>query len=65
MTWTKDRPTESGFYWYREKGDLVEVVEWDLEFQCIQVVGCDVPWGDDFGCKIEGEFWPERLEVPE
>lgn len=64
VDWTSERPKESGFYWYREHGSPPEVILWEHDMQWVRIAGNDIPWGDDTSCKIEGEFWPEKLTPP-
>ena len=58
--WTTDLPAEDGFYWYREGGLPVEVVEWRHEKEEFSVTS--VP---GWSTLVKGEFWSARLEVPE
>ena len=65
--WTKDRPAESGFYWYRESGDDPEVIEWDAHPKSVSRTGSDVALCDHdagYGWNIDGEFWPEAIRPP-
>lgn len=72
MNWTKNLPTESGFYWYRWGGSKnTEIVR--MEFletafpdgvrsaRYFYVTGTDVFYDDT---EIDGEFWPEKLVEP-
>jgi hypothetical protein len=61
--WTKDRPKESGFYWYRENG-FTGVIEWDELAKCVMTAGSDINLSDDSGYDIEGEFYSEKLTPP-
>ncbi len=63
MKWTKEHPTESGFYWYRD-GKYIDVVEWDVEMEWIGFCGSDMFAAAFMGNKIVGEFWPVKLEPP-
>ena len=64
--WTRDLPTEDGFYWYREiflDSRLEEVILWSEKRQKMLVTGeCEEPLK---GVDVTGEFWSARLEVPE
>jgi hypothetical protein len=64
--WTKDRPAESGYYWYREgdEDDEPEVVEWNVELQWVMQTGSDIVLSDDGRYGIDGEFWPEAIRLP-
>lgn len=63
--WTKDRPVESGFYWYREEGGSPEVVEWSQEQEVVMRPGDDRMIGDGYFTTIDGEFWPEAIRQPD
>lgn len=60
MNWTKQHPTQDGFYWYRDlPGAAPEILErasdvfWENGSDCM----CGTEWNP-----LEGEFWPERLQ---
>lgn len=69
MTWTKEYPKESGFYWYRWPflGELlVSIVRVDIPGDwsgkiSIMRPGDEVPTEDE---DITVEFWPVKLEPP-
>jgi hypothetical protein len=62
MSWTKQHPTEDGYYWYRERTDLnPEVVERSLD--AFWQAGSDCMAGTEWN-PLEGEFWSERLQPP-
>lgn len=63
-TWTSSRPTANGFYWYREKGEDPQIIEWDNDLQWLMFTGSDIASGDDTGYPIAGEFWSEPLQPP-
>lgn len=59
--WTKQAPTEPGFYWWKhtEDGQIVpEVIELD------RGVWLRMDYEGGFFAEICGEFWPERLRPP-
>lgn len=62
--WTRNLPKEEGFYWYREKGSVPEVVFWEQDMQWVMKAGTDVPMGADMAHKIEGEFWSVAVFPP-
>lgn len=62
ITWTKELPTKSGFYWYRyDAGEKPEPVEWDAKEQFMERLGDDRIFYDD---TLTGEFWPVPMEPP-
>ncbi len=69
MNWTKELPTENGFYWYRD-GSLItkiSVVEFiiDGDYTRIEFTGSDFNgYFKPEDCAPEGEFWPQRLTPP-
>lgn len=69
MSWSKELPKESGFYWWREEPtDFPQVVEFsdmDTVYKC----GTEIPmWtgeqDEDSCCALRGEFWPVKLTPP-
>jgi hypothetical protein len=65
LTWTKEKPTKEGFYWYREDGEKPEIVRCysidPIEGPLFWEMGCEQ---DFHGNSMEGE-WYGPLEVPE
>ena len=65
MTWTADKPTKEGFYWYRENGHAAVIV------QCYSIDPIEGPMLWEFG--LEQDFhgvdckgeWYGPLEAPE
>lgn len=65
MNWTKDLPTEDGFYWYwEEEDDAPNVVEFDKDMGWIYFTGNELARGPDLTYKIIGMFYPEKLTPP-
>lgn len=62
--WTKDRPAESGYYWYREDGSEPEIIEWAADMQWVMRTGSDIMLADGHSHGIDGEFWPEAIRLP-
>jgi hypothetical protein len=62
--WTKELPTQDGYYWYREDGEAPIVIEWEQSMQWVMRTGTDIMIGHDMTSKIDGEFWSERLSPP-
>jgi len=63
--WTKTLPVIDGFYWYRERGEKPQIIEWDNDMQWLLTTGSDIPWGLDMFARIEGEFWSQQLFPPQ
>lgn len=68
--WTKDKPTEDGFYWYRWTdgyGDKhKQVIKWYYDAR--ESEPTLYKWGSDqphYPSDLTGEFWSERLIKPE
>jgi len=58
MNWTKTKPTEGGFYWFREN---------ELGLPVIIEIYEDRIWKIALGSSafnVNGEFWPEKLVPP-
>lgn len=63
MNWTKEIPTESGFYWFRLEEDTPTIVEVDgVEFW---VFGSECLWTKEDLETFKGEFWPVKLTPPQ
>jgi len=63
--WTKDKPTEDGFYWYREEGEC-EIMMWEKEMNWGVTCFNEIPYqNENWGNDLYGEFWSERLKEPE
>lgn len=65
MTWTTEKPTKEGYYWYREKGQVAAIV------QCYSIDPIEGPMLWEAGCEQDfhavnspGE-WFGPIEVPE
>ena len=60
--WTKERPSEPGFYWWRPRGEVKPGVVWLHESGRFCETG-------DWQCPADhgfpGEWLPERLTVPD
>jgi hypothetical protein len=63
-SWTKERPTEPGFYWYREEDEEPQVVAWNEEMQWAERTGSSIPLFAYIEGRLEGEFWSEKLCPP-
>jgi hypothetical protein len=62
MSWTEEKPTEDGFYWYRGyRGCEVVEIEIQVGTQLMYPVGCETVYS---GKEIHGKFWSEKLEAP-
>lgn len=62
--WTRQRPTTSGYYWYRENGAPAQIVEWDNDVKWAMLTGSDIPLADDLQNTIDGEFWSKPIPQP-
>jgi hypothetical protein len=63
MSWTKQHPTEDGFYWYRDlPGAKPEIME--RASDCFWANGNDCMMGTEWR-PLEGEFWSERIQPPQ
>jgi hypothetical protein len=64
MDWTKDKPTESGFYWFKFNDDGKEtVVEVNVEGKDVFRTGSDA-WYSVDGWTEYG-FWGSRVKTPQ
>ena len=78
MTWTTERPTEPGLYWWRwgqgfEAHDANYVEGAEIVRVWVQPTHADPVWWvshfDDKATKVElkftgGQWWPERIAPP-
>ncbi len=66
MSWTKQLPSESGFYWYRnlELSTEMWIVEFDAEEKIITWSGVEIGAGGWWSTPIEGRFWNEKIQPP-
>ena len=62
IQWTKDQPTEAGYFWCRHAGGDPEVIEWDPEQQWANRIGTREMFSETHlpSC----EFWPEAIRIP-
>lgn len=62
MTWTKQLPSESGFYWMRANEYVRTVFLARKEFSVPIIYDVGVAGAQEF--ESSGEFWPVRIEPP-
>lgn len=59
--WSKNPPTEPGFYWWRRHSKKPDVVELrKAKFVMKMIWRGDTWYADD----MDGEWWPQRIPEP-
>ena len=59
--WTKEPPTEPGWYWWRRHSKTPDVVELKKSHLVMKMTWRgDVWYADD----MQGEWWPDRIQEP-
>ena len=63
--WTKEPPTEPGWYWWRDEDqtpNCVDVIEDRFDYE-LKVENEPGRWRE-LDCLNHGEWWPDRIQEP-